>query len=104
MKKTTVSALLLLLVLCLLFGGCANHGKTMITAKGSEISVNVFQLYLSRMKGTLAQAGENVGDADYWKQYVDLDGQTYNEFYTQKVLAGLKQIAAALCLYDELGL
>ena len=77
MKKTIFSAILLLLVCCMLFAGCANHGKTMITAGGEEISVNVFQLYLSRMKGTLASTGENVGSADYWKQYVDLDGQTY---------------------------
>ncbi len=102
MKKTMLSALLLLLVCCLLFGGCANHGQTMIEAGDSEISVNVFQLYLSRMKGTLASAGANVGSADYWKQYVNLDGQTYNEFYTNQVLEGLKQIAAALYLYDEL--
>ena len=104
MKKTILSAVLLLLVCCILFSGCSNHGQTMIEAGGNEISVNVFQLYLSRMRGTLASAGENVGSADYWKQYVNLDGQTYSEFYTQKVLAGLKQIAAALYLYDELGL
>lgn len=104
MKKTWIAALLLLLALALLLGGCANHGKTMITAGDSEISVNVFQLYLSRMRGTLASVGENVGSPDYWKQYVNLDGQTYSEFYTAKVLAGLKQIAAALYLYDELGL
>lgn len=104
MKKTILSALLLLLTLCLLFTGCASHGKTMITAGDTEISVNVFQLYLSRMKGTLAGAGENVGSADYWKQYVNLDGQTYAEYYTEKVLDGLRQISAALCLYEELGL
>ncbi|MBO7342016.1 MAG: hypothetical protein J6U87_04965 [Clostridia bacterium] len=104
MKRRILSALALLLVLCMLFVGCANHGKTMIEAGDHEISVNVFQLYLSRMKGTLAQAGENVGSAEYWKQYVNLDGQTYSEFYTQKVLEGLKQIGAALYLFDELGL
>lgn len=104
MKRRILSALALLLVLCMLFVGCANHGKTMIEAGSHEISVNVFQLYLSRMKGTLAQAGENVGNADYWKQFVNLDGQTYSDFYTQKVLEGMKQIAAALYLFDELGL
>ncbi len=104
MKKTMIAVLALLLTLCLLLGGCANHGQTMIEAGDSEISVNVFQLYLSRMKGSLASAGENVGSADYWKQYVNLDGQTYSEFYTQQVLSGLKQIAAALYLYDALGL
>lgn len=104
MKKTIVSAVLLLLVCCLLLSGCANHGQTMITAGDTDISVNIFQLYLSRMKGELAKTGANVGSADYWKQYVNLDGQTYAEFYTQKVLEGLRQIAAALYLYDELGL
>lgn len=96
--------LALLLALSLALSGCASHGETLITARDEEISVNVFQLYLSRMKGSLASAGYNVSSADFWRTYKDADNTTYADYYTAQVLEGLKQIAAALILYDELGL
>ena len=107
MKKHVLRALALLLVLTLVvpvFSACARHGKTAIRVGDHEISVNVYMLYLSRMKGSLSAAGESVNDPDYWKTYISTDGTTYNEYYTGKVLEGMKQIAAALYLYDELGL
>ena len=96
--------LALLLALLLALSGCASHGETLITARDEEISVNVFQLYLSRMKGSLSAAGYRVSSADFWKTYKDDDNTTYADYYTGQVLEGLKQIAAALVLYDELGL
>ena len=42
--------------------------------------------------------------ANYWEQILSLDGKTYNQHYSSQVLEGLKYIAAALYLYDELGL
>ena len=57
MKKILSGGVLLLLSLCLVLSGCAAHGKTMITAGKTDISVNVFALYLSRMKGDLGRAG-----------------------------------------------
>lgn len=99
-----MSVLGLLLALSLLFCGCANHGTTLIEVGDEEISLNVLQLYLSRMKGQLAAAGENVNSADYWASYVSIDNKTRAEYYTNQVYEGLRQIAAALYLYDELGL
>ena len=104
MKKILLVLLALLLALMPVLSGCASHGKTLITARDEEISVNVFQLYLSRMKGSLSAAGYRVSSADFWKTYMDADNTTYAEHYTGQVLEGLKQIAAALILYDELGL
>ncbi len=104
MKKTALAILALFLALTFVFGGCSAHGATLMTAGDNEISVNVFQLYLSRMKWSLYAAGENVNNAQYWEQYITLDGKTYNDHYTSQVLTGLKQIAAALYMYDEMGL
>ena len=104
MKKTVIAILALLLALTFVLSSCSSHGVTLITAGNNEISVNVYQLYLSRMKWTLYAAGENVNSSGFWSQYITLGGKTYNEHYTSKVLEGLKQIAAALYLYDELGL
>jgi len=55
MKKKLLAALAALLCCVMLLTACASHGKTLIKAGGEKISVNVFQLYLSRMKGSLAQ-------------------------------------------------
>ena len=104
MKKITLALLALLLALSFVLSGCSAHGVTLITAGDNQISVNVFQLYLSRMKWSLYATGENVNNPNYWNQYITLDGKTYNEHYTSQVLEGLKQISAALYLYDELGL
>ncbi len=104
MKKKLIAALAALLALLLLLCGCASHGETLIKAGGEEISVNVFQLYLSRMKGALGEAGHAVGDASYWNSYISTDNTTTAQYYTAQVLEGLKHIAAAMIIYEEYGL
>lgn len=104
MKKILSGGVLLLLSLCLVLSGCAAHGKTMITAGKTDISVNVFALYLSRMKGDLGRAGLSVNDDSFWSSYISTDNTTYAQYYTNRVLEGLRQIAAALILYEEEGL
>ena len=56
MKQKLISLLAALLAVLMLFSGCAAHGKTFIEAGREEISINVFQLYLSRMKGSARSA------------------------------------------------
>lgn len=104
MKKKLIAILAACLACVLLLSACASHGKTLIKAGKEEISVNVFQLYLSRMKGALAQAGNAVTDPNYWNTYISTDHTTTADFYTAQVLAGLKHIAAAMIMYEEYGL
>ncbi len=108
MKHILTRALALLLTLLMLlaaFTGCGKHGQTMIEVGDYELSVNLYMLYLSRMKGSLGQAGEDVGSSSFWNSILSYsEGTTVAEFYNAKVLQGLKQIAASLYLYDELGL
>lgn len=104
MKKILSGGVLLLLALCLVLSGCAAHGKTMMTAGKTDISVNMFALYLSRMKGDLGRAGLSVNDSSFWASYISTDNTTYAQYYTNQVLEGLRQIAAALILYEEEGL
>lgn len=103
MKKIACMLTALLLVLSLVLVGCSSGGQSVIKVGGEKISVNVFQLYLSRMKGQLAAAGENVSSADYWASYTSIDGETMSDYYTARVFEGLKHHAAALYMYDELG-
>ena len=88
--------------------GCSSRGKTMIELGDSEISVNLYMLLLSRMKGKLASAysfGEKALYDSFWDTVMDAStGQTYNDYYTNMVLENAKTYIAALYLFDDLGL
>ena len=101
MKKKLIAVLAACLAFLLLFSGCASHGKVLLKAGGEKISVNVFALYLSRMKGALATAGNPVTEESYWNTYISTDHTTNADFYTTQVFEGLKHIAAAMILYEE---
>ena len=88
--------------------GCSSRGKTMIELEDSEISVNLFMLLLSRMKGNLASAyafGTKALSDSFWDTVIDAStGETYNDYYTGVVLDNAKTYIAALYLFDELEL
>lgn len=98
-----VTAFLLALVLILLpvLGGCGAHGKTLMKAGGEKLSVNLFSLYLARMKASLGLAGFDVESDAFWSSYVNTDNVTAAEYYTDQVFEGLRQVAAAMILYEE---
>ena len=104
MKRSILSIFALLLALVMLLCSCANHGQTLLEAGKNEVSVNVYKLYLSRMRGSLSDAGNAVGSDTYWDTYLSTDGLQIKDFYTEQVFEGLRQITAALYIYDELGL
>ena len=91
------------------FAGCANkNGKPLLTLGDNEISVNLFELYLSRMKGTLCSS-DNFGSTatrdDFWDTVVDAyEKTTYNTVYTDMVIDTAKSYISALALFDEKGL
>ncbi len=108
----TVKRIIALILACLMmitaFSGCASKGKPLITLGDNEISVNLFELYLSRMKGTLcttAYFGNSATKDEFWDTWLDLyDNTTYNTHYTGIVLDTVKSYLAALALFDERGL
>ena len=106
--KRIIAAALACLCILLSFAGCSNKSKPALELEGNEISVNLFQLYLSRMKGTLCSTsyfGSTAKDADFWDTIVDAyDKTTYNTLYTDMVLDTAKSYLAALALFDERGL
>ena len=88
--------------------GCSSTGKTAIELDDAKISINLYMLLLSRMKGNLASSyafGSQALKDSFWDTIMDATtGKTYNEFYTQTVLDSAKTYIAALALFDELGL
>ena len=102
-RLTALVLALLLLVFC--FVGCSMRGPKMLQLGDSKISLNLFYFYLSRMKGTYcATYGVSATDDEFWDTKMDSSGKTYNEYYTEFVLNEVKNLLAAVHLFDELDL
>lgn len=119
MKKILlrVAALLLTLLLCTLpLISCASRGKTLMTLEKNGIkvtlSVNLYELMLSRMKGVLYNNGSTFNgvraDKDnFWNYTGKFDGvnvQSLDEFYCQSILGNCRTYLVTLFLFEELGL
>ena len=106
--KRIIAFALACLCIVLSFSGCANKSKPLLELEGNEISVNLFELYLSRMKGTLCTTthfGSAAKKPEFWDTIVDAyDKTTYNTVYTDMVLDTAKSYLAALALFEERGL
>lgn len=102
-----MALLLTLLALLSCFTGCAAKGRTMMELDGTEMSVNVFRLFLSRMKGSLCSSyafGAEALQDSFWDKVTSVDGTTYNDYYTGLVLENAKTYLAALYVFDQKGL
>ena len=102
--KRVLCLLLALLGIASCFVGCASQGKTMMELEKTKMSVNMFQLFLSRTKGTLCSSysfGVEATVDSFWDKWIDSKGTTYNDFYTDAVLNEAKNYLAALYLFDQ---
>ena len=88
------------------FASCSgSKGKTLMSLESATISVNVYQLLLSRMKGALARSfGSQVMTDSFWQTTIESDGTTYNDYFTAEVLHNTKTYLVALYLFDHYGL
>ena len=98
-----VLSLFILLVLSLsVLVSCAGaKGKTMLTYDSGKITVNEYELLLSRMKGTVARVNNNAVKDSFWDTTIGLDGTTYNDYFTAQVLDTAKTYAIALELFEQ---
>ncbi|MBO7249957.1 MAG: hypothetical protein J6V42_01635 [Clostridia bacterium] len=110
MRKILNRTLLLLLALALCLSvlcGCSAKGKTLLELDGETMSINMFRLYLSRMKGTVISSYAYEGQAlptYFWDTVMGAEGTTYNDYFTAQTLDSAKTYLAALALFKELGL
>lgn len=100
--------ILALFLACLLilgtFAGCAAKGKTLMQLEKEKMSVNVFYLFLSRMKGNLSTSsayGTSAYNDSFWDTLMDTSGTTYGTYYTDLMLENAKTYLAALALFEE---
>ena len=105
MKQCTIKLLLLALIcaLCLpLLAGCSGkNGKTLMSIEDTTLSVNTYQLLLSRMKGTLAKYQYNVDSDTFWSTVVDMESTTYDQYFRATILENAKTYVIGTYLFDE---
>lgn len=102
-------ALILTVCLCLsaslCFTACSGGlGEPLMELDGQSLTVNMYRLLLSRVKGNLARNGYQVSSDSFWNTVVSSDGTTYDEYCRQLALMDLKEYLAAAVLFDEMGL
>ena len=108
--KSKIKRILAVVLACILMvtavTGCSSSGKKFMELDDSEITMNMFMLLMSRMKGTLAASlGTKVNTSSFWDTFVDVEnGITYYEYYKDLVMESAKTYIAALALFDELKL
>ena len=106
--KRIVAFILACVTVGLCLCACSTKGKPLMKLDKSELSVNHFELYLSRMKGMLSTTsyfGASAKKPEFWDTWMDItDKTTYNTHYTNMVLEAAKGYLAAVALFDERGL
>ena len=83
--------------------GCASAdlGKPLLKLDGQEISENMVQLLMARVKGNLASNGYSVSKDSFWDQVVSVNGTRYDEYTRQLVLHTAKEYLAGVVLFEE---
>ena len=110
MKKILARIFAVILMVSLIvtsFAGCSSRGKTVMELDGTELSVNMLQLFLSRKKGMLCSAyyfGEDALADSFWDTLMSATGETYNDHFTAEVTENVKTYLAALHLFEQEGL
>ena len=110
MKKILIRLFAVILTLGIAvtsLAGCSARGRTAMELDGTELSVNMLQLFLSRKKGMLCSAyyfGESALADSFWDTLVSATGQTYDDHFTAEVIENVKSYLAALYLFEQEGL
>ena len=106
LKKTACLALCAVLLVTGLTG-CSSLGKPLLEYESVALTDATFNLFLSRIKGTVASASNAGAEAltsAYWDATVSADGKTRGDAYKAQVLSDAKSYVAALYEFDRLGL
>ena len=97
--KRIIALVLTILMTVACFAGCSSKGKTLMKIEDTEISVNLYMLYLSRLKGILCSSYAFGSDAladSFWDTVMSKEGMTYNTYYTDSILENTKTYLAAM--------
>ncbi len=103
MKLKFISLICLLLAVLMLTVSCSS-GNALMSLGKQDISLNLYELYLSRQKGTLCTAyyyGAEAAKDSFWDTQISTDGTTNNKYWTEYILQCVKIYLAAMYMYEE---
>ena len=92
-------AIVLLLTATLV--GCSSEGKVLMQMGKQKLTVNAYELMLSRMKGTLQYNGYPTDTEDFWNTIISVQGGTYNDYFCHTVQQEAKMMLIKLYLFEE---
>ena len=104
MKKSICRVTTLLLTLAVftgIFSACTKKSKPLMTLSEQEMSVNMYELLLSRMKGTLAYNDYPVEDERFWDSIISAQGTTYNDYFCSSIQSEAQKMLCKLYLFEE---
>ena len=102
--KRTIALLLCICLLAITFVSCGAQGEPMMSLADKVITLNTYQLLLSRMKGTLGYYGYNVNRESFWKTTISADGMTWDDYFCTVILEEASRYLISDYLFDRNGL
>lgn len=100
-KTRVLSLCLCLLMLLSCFSACGTSGKTMMSIGKQELSINMYQLMLSRYRGTMEYSYPEAAKSEFWDIVIDSTGTTYNDYFTASIYDNAKTYVAAMYIFEE---
>lgn len=97
-----VSLTLAVLMLALSLASCSV--KPILKLEEKEITPNIYQFLLTRMKGTLKDMGYKIESEGFWNTIVSASGTTYGDYVKTQVLEQAYSYVVADYLFDKEGL
>ena len=101
--KIMTLALALALILCVI-PSCSGGGDAMMTLGDKTLTLNEYELLLSRMKGALYTYGYDVTSDSFWKTVVSADGMTFDDYFSITIMEEASEYLIADYLFDLSGL
>lgn len=108
MKSTNarirVCAILLAVVLLLAttLVACASKGQVLMQIGKQKLTVNMYELMLSRMKGTLMYNEYPTDSEDFWDTIISTQGGTYNDYFCHTIQQEAKKMLVKMYLFEEI--
>lgn len=96
-----MSVLLCLAMLTMCLASCVSSPKVVMSIGKQELTLNMYELLLSRMKGTLEYNGYPTDEDTFWQQIISTKGQTYDAYFCESVRDEAKKMLVQLYLYEE---
>ena len=99
MKKTHIRArslCLCALMLVVTLISCGSSGKTMMSIGDQKLSINMYQLMLSRYRGTMEYSYPEAAKDEFWDIVIDSTGTTYNDYFTASIYDNAKTYVCAM--------